>query len=358
MVPAAGRSQTKVVALHPRYDEVPIDQLPRNVRRRQPPAILCTAVTALNAFIDSPAFLELLVHWADELVAAERKDPRVGCIEVELYVSGRSREQLRVELLSLVKGLNITVVPDKASKQNVATAYLKSYVIKINRRVLTAMYDPAVGDTPALQALIMVKLVHELFHFVVPVFLQYLHKPRTPPHTDTPTMVQPYKDERETVRGEAGELAEVLLCGYVLVGVGKPVTRSGQPLFLVGAQAIHQPATVELGEDAVARLVIARFNAEAPVKSFKLTEDLLQPVTGSTANSTRSSKRRKMQRDARAEAGEGSKRLAVPLCARDVVGEESAPPRHDAFQQVWRPTAAQWRQMRAAMKQGHCVQNR
>ena len=109
---------------------------------------------------------------------------------------------------------------------------LPSSTIRVNRALVDQLYlGDRTGHTPsAVQALVIVQLLHELFHHFVPVFLSHLYAssppvqtsasapptPPKPPSLSTLVKIQAWKKGKGEDRGKAGELSEMELCGFVL----------------------------------------------------------------------------------------------------------------------------------------------
>ncbi len=85
---------------------------------------------------------------------------------------------------------------------------LDAQTIKLNRPLLTGssyVDDKSAADTRHAQALVMVKLLHELLHHFVPPFLRSLYQPltpcKTPPSSSTPEQIQTHKVDGQDTQG-------------------------------------------------------------------------------------------------------------------------------------------------------------
>ena len=108
-------------------------ELPDDLLRKGPPAALTAAVTAINRFVDSPAFAHLVRQVAIKVAAAEvheaGADPRVRD-----WDDSKTAAQVKGELLAIVKGLDVSVVPCSYTT-NTMLSNLKSRTIKLHRSV-------------------------------------------------------------------------------------------------------------------------------------------------------------------------------------------------------------------------------
>jgi hypothetical protein len=117
------------------YDTVPDAALPSNFRRVGPPAALTTAVAAVNRFIDSPAFGRLLRQIASRVADAAAAEPE-GDVRVADWDEVKTGGQVKQELLTLVKGMDISVVPWPSCVTVTMLSHLKARVIKTHPSVI------------------------------------------------------------------------------------------------------------------------------------------------------------------------------------------------------------------------------
>jgi len=139
---------------------------------------------------------------------------------------------------------------------------------------------------PAIQAITMVKLLHELYHFITPIILSLLYGSKKRNNKNAPVKIRPHKvteKGKDVIKGEMGEAAEIKLCGAVLYLANKSQSflETANALTL-GALQEGDPRWYLLKDAALAKLAIQRFNAQSAAASFLFQLDIDLVDSGET----------------------------------------------------------------------------
>ena len=207
---------------------------------------------------------------------------------------------------------------------------------------------------PEVEALLRIKLLHELLTHFVPLFLSHLYQTISPPVIPVPYV----HGVDRTLRSKAGEEAELYLCGYVLSAAGGN-HRAHRQLTLLGAHAVDKPPVIALTESGCAKLIARFTSTTASLAEFVLGELDFEPYepAGAAASppSIPASINRSLKR--RRVSGKGASTEEASTDEEEGAEEEDEEKEEEKANQqgVYVPTKEEWEYQQAWLAQTRYV---